>query len=363
MGLIAALFGKARIDRRLVRTGTEDEIVSVARQYAKNRQTERALKLLVTALNRFPESERLLGESRSVEAESVNSLIDAAERKLARRPTMRQLTHLCALCHRAGDHVRALQYGRQAILLDQTAEDGYHAVGKVYFEQFRADQSSIDGMNALRYLSKAHSLDPRNSTCLLQLTEVFLILHAPNAAMRFLGPVQRAFPEDTQVLSLLAWAQHLPPEETNQIQDLILWHEQRLSGLRESPKYQIDLPEEVGKMVRKLSTSSGVQGAYVVDGTRRVSAGASRSDWPEEELGEAFGMLADTARQNCQRMGIGNFNSLFVSSENKTLMLKSAGDQLMAFLVGDNNTRREDLEGHVEKLAQKVSQQAVGGAK
>ncbi|MEE8142252.1 MAG: hypothetical protein V3T77_04060 [Planctomycetota bacterium] len=364
MGVISSLFQRKKPYRKLLQSGNVDEILASAQWMLEQQQLERALELLRSGQKRFPDNNLLRRKCQDVEHFLTRAAIEAAERELTQEASTELLARLCDLHRHSGDMDKALDYGRRVILLDPRSVIGYRSVGRIYYEQFLAEQGSAQGMNALRYLSKAHSLDRSNSTCLLQLAEIFLIMHAPTAALMFLSPVQKAFPENYQVQKLVSWARELPPEDTTQIQDLFLRHESRLSGELSEPQVPVNLSEEVVLEVENLlERIAGTEGIYLIDGTRSIVSGRSRCGWSEPDVAAAFGLLADTARQCCPRMGIGRFTRLDVNCANRTMVVKSAADNLTAFFVGDHSLNKEDADAALEIICDQVAQESRGLAR
>lgn len=367
MGFFSSLFSRSSQDSSLPRSaqktlhkGSEDDVVLLARRLVDQNQLEQALAVLKTAAQRFPSSDVIDQLTESVEESFHRASIGGLHAQLESDGSPEIRAKLAELYRRVGDIPMAMKYGREAIDADNTSPVGYRKVGRLYLEQFRLGLASVQGINALRYLSKAHNLDPRDSRILLYLAEIFIILRAPQAAGRFFGPVQRAFPNDPHVIRLEERIRELPNEETSNIQDLFLRHEQRQSGEHMQPAESFEAPVELGDQFREFGESlEGVSGLFLLDGERKMVCEFSPSGWSSDELEDSLGVLADTSRQNSQRMGIGTFNRLMVRSADHMLVTQSLGSELSFFFIGDKNTKLDEVDSIMERAAALVGCEKV----
>ena len=147
--------------------GTEEELIQQARQLVDENKLEQALEVLRRAGDQHPQSEVIAELTASVEESFVHSQIGSLQAQLQDETSPELLCRLAELYRRLSDMTQAMKYGREAIDADSQNPIGYRTVGRLYLEQFRVAQTSVQGINAVRYLSKAHALDPRDSRILL----------------------------------------------------------------------------------------------------------------------------------------------------------------------------------------------------
>ncbi len=363
MGVLSSLFKKrgkrdeASPLRELLRPGREEALLKTAKQMHDRGEHERALDLLVAGTRTFPENTVIAEHARAVEMDIAKQTIRQRTARMNTDDNVELRAELSDLYRRTGETSEAVQFGRRAIQMAPDSALGYSAVGRVYFDQFIGAQVSIDGMNALRYLTKAHSLAPSNSLCLMQLAEIFIVLRAPRAASRFLTPVLRVFGDDPAVQELAARVDALPPEETTHIQDLFLRHERVLSG--ESPEVEASgirvdtrLAGEIEETARAMP---GTQGLYVIGSDRRIVCGFNANRWSENEIGESLGLVADTVRANSQRMGIGEFRQLTVRFPSRIASVEAVGSDCTAFYFGNEKVRSADAEQLLSKISDSLA--------
>ncbi|MCI0652415.1 MAG: hypothetical protein L0Z55_11090 [Planctomycetes bacterium] len=348
MGLLATLLGVSQQDRelRVARSGSEEELLALVRSLLKSKREERALALLLRGVERFPESAPIATLTQSVEASvswrSIKALLAGIDNDISVETRAR----LCDLYRRVGDTEHALNFGRQAIQMSPLDPCGYRAIGRIYLDQFRRTEGTVEGMNALRCLFKAHTLSPQDSTTLLQLAEIFAILRAPIAATRFLEPVKRAFADAMQVQRLAQRIQSLAPERTTQIQDLFLIHERRTYGSEAQPEaVPVTLPEPLTAALKKTAEeTAGTLGCYVIDGNRRVVWGYNTSNWVDAEIGDCFGQLSEIAVNNSKKMGVGKFHHIFCRNAQINVVAGTLPKSLTWVYAGGPRTRIEDTE-------------------
>lgn len=334
--------------------GNEKLLAAALAAKAANHR-EDALDLLDRGVQLFPEDASIRRERHALEVEFAREAISKLNARLASDGTAEVRAELSELYRRTGERDKAVQLGRSAIEADSSAACGYRAVGRVYFDQFRATENSIHGMHALRYLSKAHSLAPSNSMCILKLAEIFVILRAPSAAKRFLAPVQKAFEDDPLVQDLARRIAELPPENTTQIQDLFLRHERRQSGESAPTASPAQITADARERFEEwVATTPGVQGACFVGGDRTVLHSAGNPAWSNDDVGERLGLLGETLRSSSVRMGIGEFKRLIATYPEQTLAVDPHGPGLDLFLIGDDSLQSQQIEPLLDRLAKKI---------
>ncbi|MEM7263350.1 MAG: tetratricopeptide repeat protein [Planctomycetota bacterium] len=368
MGVLSSLFKKRspRGDessplRELLRPGREDALLKTAKQLHDRGQNERALDLLIAGTRRFPDNAVIAEHARAVEAAVAKQTLRQRVARLNTDDSAELRAELSDLYRRTGQLEEAILSGRHAIQMAPESALGYSAVGRVYFDRFVEGQASIDGMNALRYLTKAHSLAPSNSLCLMQLSEIFVVLRAPRAASRFLTPVLRAFGDDPLVQDLASKIDALPAEETTHIQDLFLRHERVLRGESpEVPASGVRIDTRVAAEIEERARAvPGTEGLYLIGSDRGIVCGFNANRWPENDLGEAFGLVADTVRENANRMGIGEFKQVTVRYPSRVVSVQSVGSDVTAFYFGNEKVRNADAESLLSKIGDALEGSSV----
>ncbi|MFQ5653808.1 MAG: tetratricopeptide repeat protein [Planctomycetota bacterium] len=367
VGLITSLFRRKHdsvqeqiFQNNLLQDGREEDLLRVVKQLMDGNQLERALVLLRVGASRFPDCDAVTELLASVERSMAMPAISATLELLHQNRTPDLLARLADLHRRAGEQTQAMEYGREAIQADPEGPGGYHAVGSIYLDQFRKTMGSVEGMNALRHLSKAHVIDPSNSMCLLQLAEIFLLLGAPSAADKFLRPVQSVFPHDPLVMELLERGQQLPPEETSHIQDLFLRHERRQRG--PAPPLPVTdstlrLPDDMDSKVESIVRGfRGSHALYIVGADRTLAARHNNQGWEDEGFGETLGLLAETARENSNRMGIGAFERLLIQGPDQLTIIKAFSEDLTVFFFGEKPGKQEEIELSLDCLRESLKE-------
>ncbi len=352
MGLISTLFRRRRTSAEmcgsdLLREHGTSPLLRVARQLLTAGRSDRALALLRVGVLRFPEDGEVTELLASAERAEALPQVPAAVELVEQEPDAKNHARVSHLTRRAGDEAAALEHGRMSIQADPRSPFGYRAIGQLYLERFRNVSRTVDGMNSLRYLSKACALDPRHATSLLSLAEIFVLLRAPDASRRFLAPVADAHPSDQTVEILERRASELEPEGTSNVQELFLRHERRLiardtGSTEEATVSEVppDLPSHLEEFVRTIDGSTGV---WVVGANRQVIAGFSSNEYTEAAVNE-LGIVADTVRSNSSRMGLGQFGSLLLRGEEQLVIITSLGDSLTGFYFGERPSRQNDVE-------------------
>lgn len=329
-----------------------EEQLSAAVRIARDAgQREVALDLLDQGSELFPDNLEFLAERQSLEHEMAYEAIELALTRIEKSDDAETRAELAELYRQVGERDLAIEWGRSSIDLNPDLAAGYRAVGRVYFEQFQSTENSIAGMHALRYLSKAHSLAPTSSLCILKLAEIFVILKAPRAAERFLAPVRKAFESDPWVQCLADRIAELPDEETTQIQDLFLRHEKRVNGEAATPATGAAVsPESLTRLDEAVGSLSGVSGYCVVGPERRAVHAKGQLDGHDEETEEKLGLLAETLRTCSVRMGIGDFKSLSAVYPGQVLMVEPHEPGFDLVLVGDGSMPPQQIEVVLDRL-------------
>lgn len=365
MGLISTLFSKkskAAPGIEEIQGMTEREILSVSHRLLGENQNDQALLVLRHAIQLFPQAAAIHNLHHKLRRTVTQPLIDAALKQLSYEMTATTCLHLAELFRQIDENSQALRYGTLAIRAEPESAAGYQLVGRVHLDEFRSSGDSIAGMNAIRYIVKAHGLAPRDSRTLLQLTEIFVILQAPVAARRFLTPVQEAFPQDKTVVDLTQRIADLPPENTSQIQDLFLRYERNVLG-EEGPnptsaKIDDSLLAELQEIV---SAGEGVTGFYLVNQQRELMGGFDQLEWETEALGESLGLLVDTAVQNSERMNLGQFSCFSVKQDGFRLMIQGLGQGITAFIFGGEAAKLSELRTLAQQLKSRFTAEMAGG--
>jgi len=333
-------------------------LLKTAKQLHDRGEHERALDLLVAGTRTFPENAVIAEHACVVEMDMAKQSIRQRTSRLNTDDNAELRSELSDLYRRTGQTTEAIDFGRRAIQMAPDSALGYSAVGRVYFDQFVAAQLSIDGMNALRYLTKAHSLAPSNSLCLIQLAEIFIVLRAPRAASRFLSPVLRVFADDPAIQELATRVDELAPEDTTHIQDLFLRHERMLNGdapEAESSGFRVDT-RLAASLEENARAMPGTEGLYLVGNDRRIVCGFNAKRWPENELGESLGLVGDTVRANSERMGIGEFRQLTVRYPSRLVSVKAIGEECTAFYFGNEKVRTGDAEQLLSSVSKSLQE-------
>ena len=365
MGLIASLLNKItyRREHRLLRSGNESEIIELTQTLVSSGEEERALYLVKQAAERFAGSGAVEQARESIENAVTWKSINATLRLLDHDGSPEIRARLAEMYWRVGDTASALRCGREALQLDPENSSGYRVIGKIYLDQFRLTKGTIEGMNAVRCLFKAHQLHPDDSGYLLKLAEVFILLEAPIAASKFLLPVKRAFANDLQVQHLAEQIEKLPPEETTQIPDLFARLEARRGG--DQPQQQAEVPEIPREMQGELdvlvSNLPQDDHCFVVGSNREILWGRALSPEQQKELGSSFGVLTHSAQQLCQRMGIGEFNQLHINTNDFNAVLSSITPQISGLHMSADKRPLQDCEKVVERVREKVLTGIGGG--
>jgi len=338
-------------------------LLRVARQLLTAGRSDRALVLLRAGVLRYPgvvEVGELLANAERAEAlPQMPSALETLEENASAKNHAR-VSHLC---RRTGDESAALEHGRRAIQVDPRSPYGYRATGRVYLERFRSASRTVDGMNALRYYSKACALDPRHADSLLSLAEIFVLLAAPEAARRFLAPVATSHPDNPTVEILERRCRALPSEETSNVQELFLRHERSLlpgqpgTDDESSPAaVPSTLPDHLEEVVRAIDGSTG---AWVIGPNRQIVAGYSSTDHADAEVAE-LGLVAETIRSNSSRMGVGQFEELVLRAEEQLVVVSSLGDRLTGFYFGLRPSRQHDVESAFERVGYSLAESKNG---
>jgi len=355
VGLISMLFRRRRAadvpGTDLLRERGAAPLVRVVRQLLTAGRSDRALVLLRAGILRYP-GEKLVAELlASAERTEALPQVPAAVERLEKNPSAENHARVSHLSRRAGDEENALEQGRLAIQADPRSPFGYRAIGTIYLERFRETARTVDGMNALRYLSKACALDPRHATSLLSLSEIFVLLRAPDAARRFLTPVAESHPNDPIVEILERRCEELDPEGTSNVQELFLRHEDtQISRAPVAAGEVGEIPTELpGHLEEFVRTIEGSTGAWVVGPNRQVVAGFSSVEHPAEAVAE-LGLVADTLRSNSSRMGIGTFERLILRGEDRLVLITVLGEQLTGFYFGERPSRQHDVEQAFQRV-------------
>ncbi len=359
VGLISKLFRRKRASAEqpgtdLLREQGADPLLRVSRQLLTAGRSDRALVLLRAGILRFPGHAEVAELHRTAEKNEALPQLKGALATLREETSAKNHARVSQLSRRIEDDETATEHGRAAIAIEPRSPFGYRAIGRIYLDRFRADSSTVDGMNALRYFSKSCALDPRHAASLLALAEVFVLLGAPEAARRFLAPVAGSHPNDPSVEILERRCSELPSEGTSNVQELFLRHEHgepQPSAEAETTTSSEELPSkltgQIGEMFGKIA---GTRGVWVVDANRHLVASQSE-ETPGPEALAGLGLVSATARSCSARMGVGNFERLLLRADDQLVICNVLGDSMTGFYFGDRPSRQSDVEQTFERLA------------
>ena len=299
VGLISAIFRRKRVTELpgtdLLREETSEPLLRVTKQLLTAGRNDRALALLRVGTLRFPNDTELTGLLAGAERDEASPQIEGSLVTLEANPCAKNHARVSQLFRRIGDIENAIEQGRASISLGPQRPYGYRAIGKVYLDRFRVDAQTVDGMNALRYFSKACALDPRHADSLIALAEIFVILRAPDAARRFLAPISESLPGDPTVEILERRCRDIPKESTSNVQELFLDHERAINGESvdkgRDNSNTLDVPTDLSDRIETLVAKiDGTSSLWVVDDQRQVVGGHGLSDNPEEQQIDDLGL-------------------------------------------------------------------------
>jgi Flp pilus assembly protein TadD len=336
----------------LLRERDPKPLLRVCRQLLAAGRCDRALTLLRAGVLRFPEDPEVGALQREAERVSALPQLDRAREALAKEPCSANHARLSQILRRLGDEESAIEQGRSAIACDARAPFGYRAIGRVHLDRFRAADNTIDGMNALRYYSKACSLQPNQAATLLALAEIFVLLEAPEAARRFLAPITKTMPGDPRVEMLERRCVSLPPEATSNVEDLFLLHERRRRGPLHEAAHESDVcPTAVGaaQVDELMDGIEGTREVRLLDRERRELCGRGPSPRTEEEL-DALGLLAESVRSCSSRMGIGTFERLALRGDECLVVLEALPRESTICYFGSRPSRQDEVEQAFERV-------------
>jgi len=358
VGLISAIFRRKRVTELpgtdLLREETSKPLLRVTKQLLTAGRNDRALALLRVGALRFPDDDELIELLTGAERDEASPHIKGSLAALKANPCAKSHARVSQLLRRTGDIETAIEQGRASISSGPQLPYGYRAVGKIYLDRFRVDAQTVDGMNALRYYSKACALDPLHANSLIALAEIFVILCAPEAARRFLAPISESLPGDPTVEVLERRCRGLPKETTSNVQELFLDHERAINGESvdksvensTSPNVPNDLSERIENLVAKIDGTSSL---WVVDDQRQVVGGHGLSENPEEQIDD-LGIVAETLHSCSARMGIGSFERLLLRGDDRLVVVSVIGDGLTGFYFGEKPSRQSDVEQALERI-------------
>ncbi len=368
MGLFTALFRKrdhawaTRQELKALQSGDERAVLDVARSLVHEGREERAFNLLREGMSRLPSTPAVQEMLESIERMITWKAIKRTQATLANENSAATRILLSEMCRRVGDHKSALLHGREAIQIDPNDARAYSALAQVYLDQFRITRGSIEGMNALRCLLKAHSLSPAESLHLVNLAELFVILEAPLAAAKFLQPVQRAFQSDPKVLELASSIGSLAPEGTSQIQDLFLMRERKQDEAGATTpgshdRVSAQLQQDLASLTATLPQAECV---CIVNASRGLAWSRPGSATPGAGQVENLGALADTARQISTRMGLGRVHRVQIRNGEQSGFVGILTKELAYVHVAGKQQKQETMEGVFERVRNRVLRDGAG---
>lgn len=366
MGFISSLFArktrKSALDGNDVSSMDDRQIISICHRLLGQNEAARALQLLRHAVKVHPGSLDLEKLRQKVERSVNQPLVQEALEQLDEYVTEENCLRLADLHLRMGETREAIHFGNLAIQTEPESVNGYRVVGRIYLGEFRDSGDTIAGMNALRYVVKAHNLAPHDSRTLLELTEIFAILRAPLAARRFLNPVKLAFPDDPSVLQMESWLTELAPENTTQIQELFLRYEQEVVGIQVSQEQLVQPDRDLLQyFVDEAASLMGGLGFYLLNPDRQILAGFNQAGWTEDDFGEHLGLLDETARQNSERMNLGKFGSLSFVQDDMHVLMRALGHGVTAFLFGAPESKPSEMAALLDRFRDRFESFAVSG--
>ncbi|MEM7165705.1 MAG: hypothetical protein AAF581_09585 [Planctomycetota bacterium] len=363
MGIISTLFAKRdRETAGSVEPGSsEREIIAEARRLIGRDAPADAYRLLRQARDRFPGNMAIYKLCQQLQADLAQPILAAELERLnsGADRSAEQCARVADLYRHLGNSAEAIRLGHMAIQADPQSRCGYKAVGRLYVDAFRYSGDSISGMNALRYIAKAHSLAARDSQSLLHLAEIFTILEAPTAAARFLTPVQEAFPENKTVLRLQQALSGIQPENTTQIQDLFLAYEDRRAG--KAATESVEVPQElIDNALAVARQHDDVSGLYLVDSSRMILGGFHSQTLDEAAVGDTLGMLIQTCHQNSARMELGSFGWFSAETPSGPIVIFPVAQGVTAACFGTEAAHRPDLVEILEKIETQMASAPAG---
>ena len=367
MGLLSKLFRRSSdLDEMpgtdLLREKGSSPLLRVSRQLMTAGRNDRALSLLRAGLLRFPDDAEVAELHATAEREEAMPQIDAARQTLTEEASAKNHARMSQLARRVGDSETAMEQGRSSIAVDPQSPFGYRAIGRIYLDRFRQTSSTVDGMNALRYFSKACALDPRHAASLLALAEVFVLLRAPEAARRFLAPVAHSHPTDPTVEILERRCSALPAEGTSNVQELFLRHESGEVESTPSKTVSADVSSQVEELVSEMVEGiEGTRSVWAFDANRQLVAQTGEGDHSEDDVA-GLGILAATIRSCSSRMGVGDFERILLRGDDQLVVVNSFGDGMTGFYFGDRPSRQSDVEQAFERIGQACPETAKGAA-
>lgn len=277
----------------LFEDGCSDELLDQVSKLQSRKHFRAAIRLLRAGVSRFQPWPK--GEEKLILLEKQYARIELPQlqEKAETEFSALNASRLADLLDILGDRSGWQLWSRAAIEEDPCDPEGYLAVARSYLRRFIREEDAVAGLSALRYLTKACQLRPGHGDCLRDLATLLLYLRAPQAASKVLAPLNRAAPNDPQVIALKLRAEEIPAENTTNVQELFLRWE---TGVE--PQHSTQKPS-------LLQTASEFD-LWEIDADRSLVAHSENADLSENTINN-YSVMVGTLRQALPRMGMGDF--------------------------------------------------------
>lgn len=338
-------------------------------------EMEGALEVIKTAMERFPDSDRVRATYQQIMKTRLQDRIHELQRELETNPTPRAYARLATLYYRdMGDRNKALELCRRGITRFPDNADLHLIDGSVRLDRYHDEWLANDGTKASEHLRRCHSLDPSNYKALLLLGKLYAEVGALGHALEVLENILQFTPEDQvardglEKIKSRTGAQAPDPGQEDlealfkqvEKQGGLSAELQQLAEFYQHGSSESELlarsvpPEKVSTLISTFEGTPDLKAAVVIDAKAVPVASLVKDGVEKEQLARLIHQIHQVSQDSSRRMDIGGFIRGTINGPFGKLLLIEVRDYVLGVL-GSERARDEQLWRRIESFLDEVA--------
>jgi len=328
----------ARLEKKARETPSPSTYVDMAQVYINLGMVDQTLRVAEEGLALFPASEELKRVLKFAKKSKLNHRIRDLRSRINKQPAPVLYRELASIYMELGDF-GSVQGTCEECLRRFPEDDGaWLVLARARLKNFYRDLTAQDGLEAVRCLKKALSLNPASGAALRLLAEVCYRVGAIGQAQEYLEKLRGMFPGEKEVEAL--WQE--VSTKTSREDDLeVLFRAVEEKGALaygppgSGPRSYSLAPEQalagIKKSLAQIASVQGVQKAAYIKGSKALVRGEICD--ARDPFLRAARVIARSAQRASRRMDIGNFNKGIVEGPFGHFLICCLGDVTSSVLL------------------------------
>jgi len=348
----------AKLKKQVSKEATPATIGELARYYIHSGDNSSAYLLINKGLKLFPDSEILMSFWNYLKKSQDSGKIRSAIEALDNDPAPENFITVIDAYRGIKDLDSQVEYCRKFINHFPDSVDAHRCLGKIRFDRFLRDYSSIDGNAALVSLEKAIELDPNDIPSLLLLARLYLYCGLSSKSDPILKHILEEDPEHDIAMELQDLLRNAPQEEEDIVFRFSKIEEMKrfyLTDIEENNDSDSELTDEdisaVEQVMAKALNIKGVETAvFLSNDQKRFGCGQvdTEADEPDPDHDwSPFSQFADritnAARKASLRMDIGSFEQGIIEGADGGCVIRKTKEGTIAFCLNHGNVDKKAL--------------------